>query len=58
MKEDDMENAVRKYREGAQLLSQAVIAQAPLIRAKFNALVKEGFSEAQAIELCKGNILQ
>lgn len=32
--------------------SQSITAA--ILRAKFNALVKEGFTEAQAIELCKG----
>ena len=60
MKTEPMDRAaaLRSFREGSAMLLEAIVLQAPLIRAKFNALLKEGFTEAQAIELCKGSLLQ
>lgn len=58
MSDEERNAALRSYRESADTMLQLLVAQAPLIRAKFNALVKEGFTEAQAIELCKGALLQ
>lgn len=58
MDSDEYAQIVRRYREHAPMVIDAIILQAPLLRAKFNALVKEGFTEAQALELCRGPLLQ
>jgi hypothetical protein len=58
LNKEEMAQALRDMRESTDNYVQIFAIQAPLIRAKFNALVKEGFSESQAIELCKGQLVQ
>ncbi len=43
------ENEIAVFKEMVKLTVQSVVLQ----RVKFNALVNEGFTEAQALELCK-----
>lgn len=47
--------AVRTLRENMPAMLEMAQLNAQLNRAKFLALVKEGFSEAQALELCWRN---
>lgn len=45
--------AIRKLRGSMPYLIQHMALMAELHRAKFDALKKQGFSDSQAIELCK-----
>ena len=45
--------ALVELREDLPRLLEFMALSATMTRAKFKALVKEGFTEAQAIELCK-----
>ena len=46
--------ALLDYRERAPLFQEMQAIEAKLKRAKFLALVENGFTETQALELCKG----
>lgn len=58
MSPEEAANLIRTMRGNSDFIIQAISIQAPLLRAKFNALVKEGFTETQALELCKSQIIQ
>ena len=45
--------ALKKLMDDIVLMQESFIALAKMTRAKYSALVAEGFTEAQAIELCK-----
>lgn len=49
-KQDDL---LRELRASVPTMIQAQIILAQVTRAKFDSLIKEGFSEQQALELCK-----
>lgn len=46
--------AIKQITENWVAHVEAIALTARLTRAKYLALVREGFTEAQAIELCKG----
>lgn len=52
-KPDKTREALRQMREGLAMLIEYQQLNAQLIRARYDALLKQGFSESQAIELCK-----
>jgi len=55
MKEEDrvsLAQNVRTLRENLPALLELAGINAHLVRAKYVALVKEGFTEAQALDLC------
>lgn len=59
MKDDDKNRvtqaqAIRQITENWAAHMEGITLGARLTRAKYLALLKEGFTEAQAIELCKG----
>lgn len=54
----EIAQALQATRENTDMYLQIFAVQAPLIRAKFNTLLKEGFTESQALELCKGPLVQ
>lgn len=45
--------SIKQMREQLPALMEFAELQARLTRTKYNALLKEGFTEVQAIELCK-----
>ncbi len=45
--------ALRKMREELPMILELYAITSIMTRAKFNELVREGFTEAQALELCK-----
>lgn len=49
----DRDKALRDMREGLAWHLEYLAIQAQLTRAKYLALLKEGFTDKQAIELCK-----
>lgn len=52
-KPDVTADALRSMRENMDKLIEFHEIDAKVKRAKFNALLREGFSESQALELCK-----
>jgi len=50
----EFKEAVRQMTLTLPVQLEMMAIQAKLIRAKYNALVAEGFTEQQALELCKG----
>lgn len=44
---------LEKLREMVPIMVEHMSILAPLIKAKYDLLIKEGFTDAQAIELCK-----
>lgn len=51
---DEMKDAIRKMKKMLPEWIEYHQIAAKIQKAKFDALLEEGFSEAQAIELCKG----
>lgn len=45
--------AILQIKENMPALIESFAVQAKMHRAKYEALIKEGFTESQAIELCK-----
>jgi alkylhydroperoxidase family enzyme len=54
---DKQRDGLQALLDGIPMMVQAQVMLAQVTRAKYDALRKEGFSEAQAIELCKGSLL-
>jgi hypothetical protein len=57
MNPEDRSRALKDLAAALPSMIEAQAITAAILRAKFNALVKEGFSEAQAVELCKGPLV-
>lgn len=53
----EMEQAVENMKRGFSSFVEYIALDAKLRAEKFKQYKKEGFSEAQALELCKGNLL-
>lgn len=53
---DELMAAVAKMTRNLPIFIEMMQVDAKIRRAKFEALVNEGFSEQQAIELCKGSL--
>lgn len=51
---DNLKQELRKYQESLPLMVEYQVALAKVQWSRYTALVEEGFTEAQAIELCKG----
>jgi len=51
---DQLQQMLRAVREELPTQLELATLASQIMRARFNAYVKEGFTEAQAIELCKG----
>lgn len=56
--ENEFAEAVKNLKENTLTFIEYLQIDAQLKKEKYDALVKEGFSENQAIELCKGNTFQ
>ena len=52
-----MREDIARFREFADLLKEETKVRAGITKAKYDALVAEGFTPQQAIELCKGATL-
>lgn len=50
---DELRRALETHRRNLPFLIEYQQLQAQITRKKFEALVKEGFTDTQAIELCK-----
>lgn len=53
MDNDKASAMIRSLHSDIETMLQLQVYTAQIIRARYNALTKEGFSEAQALELCK-----
>jgi hypothetical protein len=51
----NMKETVRNFKNSIEIHIEYIILNAKLTRAKYLALLDEGFTEQQAIELSKGN---
>ena len=51
---EKMRQSLATFREFAGILREEVKVRAGITKAKYDALVAEGFTPQQAIELCKG----
>lgn len=54
---DSMLAHVAMMRRNLPAMLEMLAIDAQMRRAKYNALIKEGFSDQQALELCKGTLL-
>ena len=50
---DKLQQELSNFRSHIPLLIQHTILSAQITRAKYDALLKEGFTEKQALELCR-----
>lgn len=50
----NLAQAIKGMRENLPALMEMIVIEAMLTRKRFLALVEGGFTEAQALELCKG----
>ena len=53
-----LEQGVEQTKRNMPLILEYITLQAKQRRAKYRALVKEGFTPEQALELCKGPLIQ
>jgi hypothetical protein len=51
----EIAQVLRRYRENMPALMEFQRLKAQLTREKFNALVRAGFTEEQALKLCQGD---
>jgi hypothetical protein len=52
-KNDALAQAIRDLQSNITMLCEHQTLMAKVVRAKYDALIKAGFSDAQALELCK-----
>lgn len=52
---DKLQQEMENFRSSIPIMIQHAILSAQITRAKYDALLKEGFTEKQAIELCRTN---
>jgi len=50
----EMKESLSRFRELADLIKEDNAIRAGITKSKYDALVKEGFTPQQALELCKG----
>lgn len=50
---DEFKDAIKALRDGMELHVEYVVLQSKLHKVKYDALIKEGFDAAQALELCR-----
>ena len=50
----EMKESLSRFRELADLIKEDNAIRAGITKAKYDALVQEGFTPQQALELCKG----
>ena len=55
--DNEFAEAVRELRKNLSAHMDYLVIDAQLKRKKFDSLTKEGFSEVQALELCKGPVM-
>ena len=53
---NEIKNAVRQFAEAMDDHCQFLKLNAQLLKTKFDALKEQGFTEQQALELCKGSL--
>lgn len=57
-KRESIIELLKRARAEMPVTMEIIEQQAELLWSKFNALKKQGFSDHQAIELCKGKVIQ
>jgi hypothetical protein len=57
-KQAEFIEALRNLQQQMPLMLECVEQQAQMTKAKYDALIRAGFSKEEALELCKGKILQ
>lgn len=57
-KPKSMIEIMRMVQQDMPMILESIKVQAEMIRYKFLELKKQGFTDAEALELCKGKLLQ